>query len=121
MLETYLAACLVGVVAETIAGTASLWVYRKAINPVINILVMFGLIMGGLSLSITTLGYLPVLLIATAIGYGYEWLNFAVLGWWDFPEDRFLIFQGKQACALTVGLLWGGTPLIIHTLVQLVF
>ena len=44
MLETYLSACLVGLVIEIIARTARLWIYRKPINPVINILIMFGLV-----------------------------------------------------------------------------
>ena len=121
MLETYLSACLVGLVIEIIARTARLWIYRKPINPVINILIMFGLVMGGLSLVVPTLGHGPVLLIAAAIGYGYEQFNFAVLGWWDFPGDRFLIFEGKQACALSVGVLWGLAPLITHHLSALIF
>ena len=121
MLETYLSACLVGLLTETIARTGRLWIYRKPITPVINILIMFGLVMGGLSLVVPTLGHGPVLLIAAAIGYGYEQLNFAVLGWWDFPGDRFLIFEGKQACALSVGVLWGLTPLITHHLNHLIF
>lgn len=121
MLETYLSACLVGLVTETIARTGRLWIYRKPVNPVINILIMFGLVMGGLSLVVPTLGHGPVLLIAAAIGYGYEQLNFSVLGWWDFPDDRFLVFKGKQACALSVGVLWGLVPLITHHLSVLIF
>ena len=121
MLEAYLSACLVGLVMETIARIGRLWIYRKAINPVINILIMFGLVMGGLSLVVPTLGHVPVLLIAAVIGYGYEQLNFSVLEWWDFPGDRFLLFQGKQACALSVGALWGLVPLITHHLSRLIF
>ena len=34
MLETYLSACLVGLVTETIARTGRLWIYRKPITPV---------------------------------------------------------------------------------------
>jgi hypothetical protein len=121
MLETYLSACLVGFVTETLARTARLWIYRKPIYPMINILIMFGLVMGGLSLVIPTLGHGTVLLIAAAIGYGYEQFNFAVLKWWDFPDDRFLVFEGKQACALSVGALWGLAPLITHHLGALIF
>ena len=60
MLETYLSACLVGLLTETIARTGRLWIYRKPITPVINILIMFGLVMGGLSLVVPTLGHGPV-------------------------------------------------------------
>lgn len=121
MLETYLSACLVGLATEILARIGRFWVYCKPINPAINILIMFGLVMGGLSLAIPTLGHGPVLLIAAAIGYVYEQLNFAVLGWWDFPGDRFLVFEGKQACALSVGALWGLTPVITHHLSALIF
>ena len=121
ILETYLSACLVGLVVEIIARTGRLWIYRKPINPVINILIMFGLVMGGLSLAAQILGHIPALLIAAAIGYGYELLNFSVLEWWDFPGDRFFIFEGRQACALSVGALWGGVPLITQYLSHLIF
>jgi hypothetical protein len=47
VIETYLSACLVGVLSETIARVARLWIYRKPIYPVINIPLMFGLVMGG--------------------------------------------------------------------------
>ncbi len=119
MIETYLSACLVGVLGETIARVARLWIYRKPIYPVINILLMFGLVMGGLSLAVPTLGPVPVIVIAAALGYGYELLNFSYLEWWDFPGDRFLVFEGKQACALCVGALWGLVPLITHYLSRL--
>jgi hypothetical protein len=121
MLETYLCACLVGIATETTARMGRLWIYRRVIYPVTNILVMFGLVMGGLSLTIPALGYFPVLLLVAAIGYGYELLNFAVLEWWDFPRDRFLVFRGRQACALSVGALWGLVPLLTYYLRQLVF
>ena len=116
MINTYLIAVLVGALAEIIARKARLWIYRKPINPVINVLIMFGLVMGGLSLTVPSLGYLPVFIIASIIGYIYEQLNFSVLGWWDFPDDRFLVFKGKQACAVSVGITWGFVPLIIDFL-----
>jgi len=96
-----------------------LWLYRNPLYPVINVLVMFGLVMGGLSLAVPGLGHLPVFLLAWGIGYGYEQLNFTLLNWWDFPDDRFLVFEGRQACALAVGALWGLTPLIVHQVVEL--
>ncbi len=37
MIETYLSACLVGVLGETIARVARLWIYRKPIYPVIKL------------------------------------------------------------------------------------
>lgn len=114
MLETILCACFVGAVAETSARVFSLWRYPNPAYIAINIFCMFGLIMAGLSYLMIPLGWAPVFLIATAIGVGYEHLNFSVLNWWYFPNDRFLIFKGKQACALSVGALWGLVPIIVH-------
>jgi hypothetical protein len=37
-----------GVVTEFTARMGRLWIYRRPINPVINVLVMFGPVMGGL-------------------------------------------------------------------------
>jgi hypothetical protein len=116
VLESYLMAVVVGIAAELAARSGRLWLYRKPVNPVVNVIVVFGLVMGGLSLAVPVLGHMPVFLLAWAIGYGYEQLNFAVLQWWDFPGDRFLIFEGRQACAISVGALWGLTPLIVHQL-----
>ena len=116
MPESYLVAVVVGIAAEVAARIGRFWLYRKPINPVINVIVVFGLVMGGLSLAVPALGHLTVFLLAWAIGYGYEQLNFTVLHWWDFPGDRFLIFEGRQACAISVGALWGLTPLIVHQL-----
>ena len=120
MFESYLIAVVVGIAAETAARAGRLWLYRKPINPVINVIVVFGLVMGGLSLAVPALGHLPVFLLAWAMGYGYEQLNFLVLHWWDFPGDRFLMFEGRQACAVAVGVLWGLTPLVVHRLSTLI-
>ena len=121
MIETYLVAVVVGTAVETLAWAGRLWVYRRVINPVINVLVMFGVVMGALSLAVTTLGHLPVFLIGWAIGYGYEQLNFGVLDWWYFPADRFLLFKGRQACARSVGGLWGLVPLVVYQLDSTLF
>lgn len=116
MIESYLTAVVVGIAAEITARAGRFWLYRKAVYPVVNVAVMFGLVMGGLSLAVPALGHLPVFLLAWAIGYGYEQLNFSALHWWDFPDNRFLMFEGRQACAISVGALWGSTPLIVHQL-----
>ena len=114
--ETYLLAILVGLLVEVAARAGRFWVYRKPIYPVINVIAVFGLVMGGFALAVPALGHWPVFLAAWAIGYGYEQLNFAVLQWWVFPGDRFLLFVGRQACAISVGALWGLVPLIVHLL-----
>jgi hypothetical protein len=75
---------------------------------------MFGLLMGVLSLLVPVIGMVPIFVVATLVGYGYEMINFGHLHWWIFPDDRFLIFKGKQACAWAVGCLWGGVPILAH-------
>jgi hypothetical protein len=117
MLETYLIAVAVGVCAEVTARLGRLWLYRRPLHPVINVLLMFGVVQGlFLASLVPLLGAIPVFLAGWAVGYGYELLNFHRLGWWHFPEDRFLFFKGNQACAMSVGALWGGVPIAVHFL-----
>jgi hypothetical protein len=118
MVRAYVAAVAVGILTEAFARIFRLWLYRKPSYPVLNVLLMFGAVMGGLSLAVPALGFLWVFLVAAGIGYGYEQLNFSSLDWWYFPEDRFLVFRGRQACALSVGALWGLVPLVAHELSQ---
>lgn len=114
MLEQYLIALAIGIGAEVVARSGRLWLYRKPLYPVINVLAMFGLVHGlWLASAVPVLGYLPVFLLGWSVGYAYELLNFTLLHWWDFPDDRFLVARGKQACALSVGLLWGLVPLTV--------
>lgn len=118
MPRAYLAAVAVGILTEVLARIFRLWLYRRSSYSVLNVLLMFGAVMGGLSLAVPALGFLPAFLVAAGIGYGYEQLNFSRLEWWHFPEDRFLVFRGRQACALSVGALWGLVPLVVHQLSQ---
>ena len=112
----YLVAAALGVVAETVARTARFWIYRKPVYPVVNVLVMFGLVMGALAASASGWGLAAVTLIALLIGYAYEMANFRWLNWWYFPDDRFLVFRGQQACALAVACLWAMIPAAVHTI-----
>ena len=100
----------IGVFAEFIAHSFKFWIYRKPHYPAINVLFMFGLLMGLISLAVPTMGWASVFIMATLIGYGYEKINFSHLHWWDFPNDQFLFFKGKNACAWAVGFLWGSVP-----------
>jgi hypothetical protein len=116
MIRALLLGMAVGVVAEIIAYVANLWKYHKTISPLINILVMFGLVMGALSLLQPALGAGGVFVLGLLIGYAYEWTNFLVLDWWVFPDERFLGFRGRQGCAAAVALTWGLVPLIVAQL-----
>lgn len=117
MSEKFLIAVSIGIAAEFMAKSLGLWRYRNPLYPVINVLVMFGVVQGALlSSAVPAMGYLPVFLLGWGVGYAYEQLNFALLSWWDFPDDRFLVFRGKQACAVSVGVLWGLVPVGVHRL-----
>jgi hypothetical protein len=105
-----------GAGAETLARALRLWVYRSPAHPVANVLVMFGVVMGGLSLLGPQLGSAGLFAIGWAVGFGYEWLNFLALDWWHFPGDRFLVFRGRMACAASVAALWGIVPVAIALL-----
>ena len=110
----------IGVFAEFTAYRFKFWIYRKPHYPVINVLFMFGLLMGVISLAVPVLGWAPIFIVATLIGYGYEKVNFSHLHWWDFPNDQFLFFKGKNACAWAVGCLWGAVPVGAHFVSTLV-
>ena len=118
MLEAWFVGVVVGAVSEITARALHLWRYRSPIYPAVNIVLMFGVVMGGLSLLVPPLGWGLVCFIGLAIGYAYEWVNFVVLDWWHFPGDRFLAFRGKQGCALSVAVLWGTVPVVNHVVRQ---
>jgi hypothetical protein len=99
-----------GAGGEALARALRLWVYHRPVYPFVNVVGMFGGVMGGLSLLDPELGSAGLFAIGWAIGFGYEWLNFLVLDWWHFPGDRFLVFRGRGACAASVATLWGLVP-----------
>lgn len=106
----------VGLICELTARLGKFWLYQKPIYPLLNILLIFGIVMGALSLLVPRSGFLPIFIVATAIGYAYEKINFSYLHWWAFPQNKFLGFNGQEACARSVALLWGVTPLTSHSI-----
>ena len=72
MLRALLVGVALGVVSEIVANAAGFWLYRKTISPLINSLLMFGGVMGGVSLLQPTIGYGGVFVLGLAIGYAYE-------------------------------------------------
>jgi hypothetical protein len=59
--DRYLIALLVGILTEAAAGTGRCGRYSRPIAPVINIVLMFGLVMGGLRQVVNHLPYNAVL------------------------------------------------------------
>ena len=109
----------VGVIGELFAYALSVWRYRHWTYPVANVLGMFGAVMGGLALLVPEVGLSAVVAGAFAAGLAYEWLNFLVLGWWWFPQDRVWRFSGRASCAAVIAVAWALVPILIHMSRQL--
>ena len=49
-----------GILTEIIAWWLRLWIYRQPQTPILNVVLVFGLLMGGLAAFIPRYGVLPV-------------------------------------------------------------
>jgi hypothetical protein len=116
VLRVFLIALAIGVLSEVVARLARLWLYRRPIYPVLNVLVVFGALMGGVATLAPSLGLAGVFGLGFALGLVYEVANLALLGWWIFPGDRLLFLRGKAACAVGVSVSWGLVPVAVAML-----
>jgi len=116
MLPDILIAVAIGIAGEVAAHVQRLWVYRRTLYPVVNVLVVFGIVMGSVASLAGHLGASVVFGLGFAIGLAYELLNFAVLDWWYFPDDRLYLLRGKLACAVGVSVGWGLVPAAVTLL-----
>ena len=113
MLRCMLIGIVVGVATEFVARVFKLWVYRQPQTPILNVLMMFGLIMGGIAGVVPRIGLLPAFAIAFAIGLIYEVANLRLLDWWYFPDEHLGFIHGHTAIVLAISLLWGVVPVMI--------
>jgi hypothetical protein len=104
-----------GVVTEVSARVLKLWVYRQPQTPVLNVIVVFGLVMGSVATLVPRHGRLVAFAIAFALGLAYEIANLAFLKWWDFPDERIGFIRGHAALVLVISALWGGLPVLTAT------
>ncbi len=105
----------VGIAAELSARRLRLWVYRRPVYPIINVIAVFGLVMGGLAALLPSVGTVPALVMAFAAGLAYEILNLRQLHWWDFPDARMAFIHGHTAIVLAVAVMWAFVPVLIAT------
>ena len=112
MLRCMLISMVIGIVSEITARMLRLWVYRSGRTPIVNVVVMFGLVMGGIAALVPHIGLLPVFCLAFAVGLMYEIANLYALDWWYFPDERLAFIQGHAAIVVTIALLWGAVPLL---------
>ena len=113
MLACVLLGMIIGTVTEVTARTCRLWLYRRPHTPVVNVIGMFGFIMGGLAAAAGHLGTAATFGLAAAIGLAYELANLHILDWWYFPDQRMAVVRGHTAIVLTLTLTWGLVPLMI--------
>ena len=102
----------IGAVTELVARLLRLRLYRNAIYPVLNILLVFGVIMGGLASANRLLRPLPTALIAGALGLAYESANLTWLHWWSFQDERQATGAGRTAIVVLLSVLWAVVPFV---------
>lgn len=112
MLRCILIGMIIGVASEAGARRLSLWIYRQPQYPIMNVIVMFGIVMGGIASLVPSLGITAAFSIAFAIGLGYEIANLRILDWWYFPGERLAFIRGHAAIVVVISLLWGAVPLM---------
>lgn len=113
MLRCMLIGMAIGVVTEIAAYLLRLWIYNQPQTPIINVVVMFGFIMGGIACYVRAIGLVGAFAIAFVIGLIYEVANLSVLRWWYFPEERLGVIRGNAQIVLALALMWGVVPVII--------
>jgi hypothetical protein len=104
---------LIGVATELAARTFRLWIYHQRHTPVLNVLIVFGIIMGALASRMRPLGLPLVTGVAVGVGLAYEIANLRVLKWWYFPNERLAFIRGHAAIVVVLALLWGTVPVMI--------
>ena len=112
MLAYVLIGMTCGVITEVCARLLKLWVYRQPQTPVLNVIVVAGLIMGAIATLVPRYGMLPAFVLGFAVGLAYEVANLAFLKWWDFPDERLGFIHGHAAIVVLVSVGWGAVPLI---------
>jgi len=105
----------IGVVAEVLARLFHLWVYHQQQTPVLNVVGVFGLVMGGIAGVVGPIGLVPCFAFGFTVGLLYEVANLRVLKWWYFPGERLAFIHGHAAIVLVLSLLWGLVPPVVAT------
>jgi hypothetical protein len=104
---------VIGAIAELGARSLRLWVYRRPQYPIVNVVVVFGIIMGSIAGLVPRLGLTLAFIVACAVGLLWEIVNLTRLHWWSFPGERVAFIHGHAAVVVVITLLWGFVPLLI--------
>jgi hypothetical protein len=111
-LSLVLIAMGIGVVAEIIARILRLWLFRHWSLAILNIVVVYGFVMGGVAVVARPLGSSAAFLLAAAIGFAYELANLQFLHFWRFPDERVSSANARLAVIVVISLFWGCVPLV---------
>jgi len=120
-----LIAIALGVASELVARVLRIWVYRNVASPILNVLLMFGVVQGvgvgwliGAHLPVISMA--PVLLMTGAvIGITYEGLNEFRLHSWSWPETSLFGLTRPIDKVALVGVAWGFVPVITQAIAHL--
>jgi hypothetical protein len=112
-LRCMLAGMAIGVVTELAARRLKLWVYRQPQTPILNVIGMFGIVMGTTAALARVIGLLPACALAFVCGLAYEVANLRLLDWWYFPDERLGVIRGHTAIVVVLAVLWGTVPAMI--------
>jgi hypothetical protein len=113
MLSGFAIAVAIGVLGETVAARGRLWLYGRPLYRVLNVLGVFGVVMGGLATLGPGLGAAGLFAAGVAIGAAWEVTNLAWLGWWTFPADGPLGAHGPRTAAVAAAVAWGTVPVAV--------
>jgi len=105
-----LTALIIGVLAEAVARGLRLWVYRSPWLVLVNLIAMYGLVMGGIATLVPRRGAIAAFVLGALAGLAYELLNLRRLQWWSFPNQRLLFLRGHVAILAVLTVLWGLVP-----------
>lgn len=118
MLTLCAVSLVMGIVTEALAYGLKLWLYRKASLRVLNIVLVFGLIYGGMSWLLADQGVLAQFVAGAGFGLAYEIVNDRWLKAWYFPGGTLTWLRGQPA-VIGVGLAWGLVPVIAVALTRM--
>lgn len=117
---TYCVICIaLGSATEALAYALKLWLYRAAWLRILNIVLTFGLIFGGMSWLLAGHGVLAQFAAGAGFGLAYEIANDRWLKAWSFPGGTLPWLTGQPA-VIGVGLTWGFVPVMAVVLARVI-
>lgn len=116
----FMVAALCGVLVETAAGLLRLWKYKSVFGPVLNIVVMFGLVQGTCVAGLVGYGQVPasiapvLFMTGAVIGIFYEGLNEYAVHAWSWPDMPLFGLTASRDKAAAIGVAWGAVPALVN-------